>query len=234
VIVAVEAEARAILADGRFRWRTTGAAAGGRSFASEAFPIVLELCGVGKAFASWSLARIADDCDLVVSLGTSGGLSSESVGSLHLVREFVEHDMSVTGLGIEAGVTPFEGMDSPVISPLSEEGAAFALAALEASGLEADWARAASGDRFIGDAAEAAELKRRTGASLCDMECAALAKLCAFRGASGLQDARALDFFALRAVSDNADHAAQHSWARQAELSAKDFDTYLYALASLL
>jgi nucleoside phosphorylase len=233
VIIAVEAEASAILADASFAWEKADAS----EYVSHAFPVRLELSGVGKVFAAWSCARLiggrlASDCDLMLSLGTSGGLSSEEVGSLRLVKEFVEQDMLVTGLGVEPGVTPFAGMKGPVISTLSPAAEALALEALSASALAAPWARAASGDRFIGDAEEARTLRLRTGASLCDMESAAIAKLCAFR-AGGIAG-EALDFFALRSVSDNADHNAQLSWGKQVELSSRDFDVFLLELAKLL
>jgi nucleoside phosphorylase len=224
----VEEEAAAILADRRFEWDT--AALG--EYSSRAFPIRLAVCGVGKAFASWSCARLmgnglAPGSGLMLSLGTSGGLGSERVGSLRLVKEFVEHDMLVTGLGVEPGVTPFCGMKGPVISSLSPAAESLALATLDAAGLEAPWARAASGDRFIGDAGEARALRESTGAALCDMGSAAIAKLCAFRG-------EGMDFFALRSVSDNADHNAQLSWGKQVELSSRDFDVFLLELAKLL
>jgi nucleoside phosphorylase len=228
-IIAVEAEAAAVLADGRFEWE----ALGGGEYSSRAFTLRLAVSGVGKAFAAWACARLAPRCGLMLSLGTSGGLSSERVGSLRLVKEFVEHDMLVEGLGVEPGVTPFAGMVGPVISSLSAPAEARALAALAASGLEAPWARAASGDRFIGDAAEARALREATGASLCDMESAAIAKLCAYRARGPFPGGGGLDFFALRSVSDNADHGAQLSWAEQVELSSRDFDAYLFALASL-
>ena len=219
VIVAVEAEAAAILADARFAWEKRAPG----EFESRTFPVNLALCGVGKAFASWSIAVLARRCSLIVSLGTAGSLGSEAAGSLHLVKEFVEYDMLAAELGFESGVTPFAGMQGPVISSLSPECEAIALAALEAAGLKAPWARSASGDRFIGDAAEARRLRESTGATLCDMESAAMAKLCLYRAKA--------DFFSLRSVSDNADHAAHASWAEQAKASALVFDAYLGALA---
>jgi nucleoside phosphorylase len=233
-IVAVDAEAGAILADGRFEWEAAEAGTGGGCalYESRSLPLTLALSGVGKVFASWAAAALVGRrCELLVSLGSSGGLGSEPVGSLYLVREFVEHDMLVTALGIPPYVTPFAGMEGPVISALSPAAEALALEALAASGLEAGsgegkWARAAAGDRFIGDAAEARALREATGASLCDMESAAVAKLCAYRAG--------VDFFALRSVSDNADHLARLSWAEQARLSSRDFDAYLWALARVV
>jgi nucleoside phosphorylase len=222
VLIAAEAEASAILADDRFAWDRTASG----EFVSRSFPMRLALSGVGKVFASWACAALARDSDLMLSLGTSGGLSSERVGSLRLVKEFVEYDMDATGLGFPCGVTPFSGVESPVISSLSPGAEKLAQTALAAAGLEAPWARAASGDRFVKDAAEARALREATGASLCDMESAAEAKLCAYR-------AGGLDFFAFRAISDNADHVAGISWEKQVELSSRDFDAFLYAFATV-
>jgi adenosylhomocysteine nucleosidase len=242
VIMALKDEATAILEDGRFAWRELysrpSELPGGpvATYESSSFPIRLELSGVGKTFASWACAALAEHCDLMVSLGTSGGMGSERIGSLRLVKEFVEYDMDATGFGYPLGVTPSSGTRDPVIRTLSSEGEAFALKALGFSGLKAEWARAASGDCFITDAAESRALAASTGASLCDMECAAVAKLCAFRAAPERLSAGkdAFDFFGLRSVSDNADHNASLSWDAQVALSAKDFDVYLYALAGLL
>jgi Nucleoside phosphorylase len=244
LIMACRDEAAVILADERFAWRRVagygdGAAPGqgGESrFESSSFPISFALAGVGKVFASWACARMAPDCDLIVSLGTSGGLSSEKVGSLYLAKEFVEHDMDATGFGYPAGVTPSSGTRDPVLRTLSAAGEDLALAALESSGLRASWARAASGDAFIQDSKLSRAIAERTGAQLCDMECAAIAKLCAMRATPERLAAgrSALDYFALRYVSDNADHNAQVSWDEQVLVSSKDFDAYLYAIARML
>lgn len=224
-IIALEAEAAAILADGRFSWAEDGPG----EFSSGSYPLRLALCGVGKAFASWACARLAPRLergrDLLVSLGTSGGLSKEKVGSLRLVGEFVEYDMDASGLGFERGLTPFSGAEEAVIRSLSPWAEELAAKALEASGRRADWARAASGDRFIQDAGEASALREATGASIVDMESAAIAKLCAFRGH--------LDFLALRYVSDNADHAAMESWTSRVADASLDFDAFLFELARL-
>ena len=235
-IIALEAEAASILEDARFAWRQApgeaGAigGAGGGILESGAFPLRLAICGVGKVFASWACARLAPDCDAICVIGTSGGLSSEPVGSFWLAGEFVEYDMEASGLWFEPGVTPFSGMRSPVISTLGQAARSLALEACAAAGIELSRQdpppRVASGDQFIADPVKARELGRRTGAGLCDMESAAVAKLCALRAG--------LDFFALRAVSDNADRQAQRTWTEQVKLAAPLFDAFLYELARRL
>ena len=74
-------------------------------YASSRFPVFLTISGVGKAFASFYLYPLVQHSERILILGTSGGLSSECVGSAYLVDEFVEHDMDVTGLGVPRGVT---------------------------------------------------------------------------------------------------------------------------------
>lgn len=254
VIMALRDEGQAIIEDPRFAWKRIEAfgaedqpGKGGESaFVSQRFPITFVFCGVGKAFASWSCARLlcgdlagegsGKAVDILLSLGTSGGLSSEKVGTLRLVKEFVEHDMDASGFGYPLGVTPSSGTRNPILGTLSAEGESLALKALSDSGLEADWARSASGDVFIQDAARARALAQSTGSSLCDMECAAIAKVCSLRANSQREKAGfgKLDYFAFRYISDNADHAAQTSWDDQVRYCSKAFDSYLYALAGLL
>jgi adenosylhomocysteine nucleosidase len=221
VLVAVRPEAAAILADERYRWADRG----GGIRESGAFPISLALTGVGKAFAAWACARLAPDCDLMLSLGTSGGLSSEEVGSLWLVDEFVEHDLVAPAPRLEAGVAPFADMAGPVMRTAGAATLALAERACAAAGLAVSRCRSASGDCFVADPELARELGRRTGARLCDMESAAEAKLCLHRAG--------VEFLALRAVSDNAGHRARKSWAEQVELSGRDLAAFLWEFARI-
>ncbi|HTX73868.1 MAG TPA: 5'-methylthioadenosine/S-adenosylhomocysteine nucleosidase [Rectinemataceae bacterium] len=228
VIVAMPQEAADILGDARFGW----AAAGKDSWTSSRFPLRLEISGVGKVFAARACAALTLSCDLVVSLGTSGGLGTEAIGSLWIAREFVEHDMEASGLWYEPGVTPFAGMSGPVISSLSDEGFSRAVAASAAAGLEVAECRATSGDVFIADPLRARMLAERTGARICDMESAAEAKLCAYRGRQGEDSFAPIEFFAFRSVSDNADHQAGRAWSEQVTFAARDFDAFLYSFVS--
>jgi adenosylhomocysteine nucleosidase len=228
-IIALEAEAEAVLAERAFSWRRIGE----KAWDSERFPLRLAISGVGKVLASWCFARYANEASVVLSFGTSGGLAGEEIGSLWLVPEFVEHDMDLSGLGFEAGLTPWEGMEGPVMKtadrPLLEE----ARRAAAAAGFEAGECRSASGDSFISDSGRARTLAADTGARLVDMESAALAKLALLR--AGSSDAagkrRAPDFLALRYVSDNADHGAETSWKEETKRAAGKFAGFLLAFA---
>jgi adenosylhomocysteine nucleosidase len=218
VIIAVDAEAKRIVGNGYFRWRETRPG----FHESATLPLSLAVTGVGKAYAAWGFALASAGAELVVSLGTSGGLGGEAIGDLYLCGEFVEHDMNVETLGFPEGVTPYSGMKEPVIRPCTEATLAFAEKALARAGLEAKRGRSVSGDRFMTDAVESAAMRDRFEANLCDMESAAIAKLCATKTGQ--------EFFALRFISDNANHESKLSWRENVERSAVDFDLYLRAL----
>lgn len=228
IVIAVPQEAEAILADGRFAWEASGPGL----YSSSSFPVKLVISGVGKVFASWALSRLLHawepegGCDLVCILGTSGALGDQAVASLWLVGEFVEQDMDASALGFPRGMTPFSGMEGPVLRSMGSETRSLALSACATACLAVGEARLISGDSFIADGRRARELGELFSGSLCDMESAAVAKLCCLRAG--------LECFALRSVSDNADHQAQVSWTEAVKLSALDLDSFLAAFVPLL
>lgn len=253
VLVAAIPEAGAILADPAFGWAPAGgwraapqegaaavpdadpaspaAPARGGLWVSRNAPITLCVSGAGKVLAAWAATLLAERSDLLLALGTSGGLGGEPIGSLWLCAEFVEHDYDVSAFGVEPGVTLFEDMDGPVMATARDADLERARRAIAVAGLQAGECRAASGDRFLADPAAARALGARTGARLVDMESAAVAKVCALRArdASG----RALPFIALRSVSDNADHEAAGPWEGRARAASARFAAFLKAFAGL-
>ena len=221
VIMAVEAEASAILGDAGFGWapgpRGRLESADGR--------LALLMSGVGKVYAARAAAVLAADCGLLCALGTAGGLGSDPVGSLFLCGRFVEHDMEVGELGFPRGVTPYGSLPGPVFGSLGGGTAALLRRALDAAGLDARDGVCASGDRFVADRREADELRGEFGAVVSDMESAAAAK-------AALADGR--EFFALRWVSDNADHDSATDWPANVRRSAETLRIFLRALSGLL
>jgi adenosylhomocysteine nucleosidase len=218
VIIAVDSEARRITGNGYYRWKETAPG----FYTSATLPLCLAVTGVGKAYAAYGFALVSAGADLVVSLGTSGGLGGQAIGDLYLCGEFVEYDMNVETLGFPEGVTPYSGMKEPVIRPCGEQTLILAEKALARAGLQAKRGRSISGDRFMTDPDESATIRDRFKANLCDMESAAIAKLCATKTGQ--------EFFALRFISDNANHDSKLSWRENVERSALDFDRYLRAL----
>jgi 5'-methylthioadenosine/S-adenosylhomocysteine nucleosidase len=226
VVFAMEREARATLSDPLYDWERCGA----DLWKSRKFPVSLVLSGVGKVFAAWALARIARDCDLVLSLGTSGGLGEDEAGGFFLASEFVEWDVDATGFGYARGVTPSSGMKGPVISSARPVNLERARVAAHAAGLSFREVRAASGDSFINDAAKAATIRAETGAEIVDMESAAIAKLCMLK--AGKSGDSPLEYLAFRAVSDKADSDATISFEALVDRQSLGFAAFLRSLIS--
>ncbi len=240
ILIALRVEAAALIADPRFDWKQVEDGLYRSGSANE--PLTLVITGVGKVNAAWGLARShfggsgdsgdgsrADgdgECDrLVISMGTSGALDATPVGTLILCDEFVEHDMDVTAFGYPPGVTPnatsadpvYRTADSAAISRIAER--------LRDAGIRALPGRQLSGDLFLGDATVAERARGQfggSGATLVDMECAAIAKICA--------TIIKIPYLAIRYVSDNADHDAGTSWNAEVGKASVRFDDVLAAL----
>lgn len=227
VIFAMEREARATLSDPLYGWEKCGA----DLWKSHNFPVSLVLSGVGKVFAAWALSRVAMESELVLSLGTSGGLGEDEAGGFFLASEFVEYDMDVTGFGYAKGITPSSGMKGPVISSATEESLEFARKAAMVAGIPFREVRAASGDSFINNAEKAACIRVETGAEIVDMESAAIAKLCMLKYrvecSEDMRGDRPLEYLAFRAVSDKADSEASRSFESLVDAQSRVFAKFL-------
>ncbi|HBD93878.1 MAG: hypothetical protein A2015_11680 [Spirochaetes bacterium GWF1_31_7] len=218
LIIAVKDEASKIIADHRYKWIKDE----NNIYTSNAFPISLYICGIGKAYAVYGLSKILNNSDIILSMGTSGGLGNETIGSIYIVNEFVEHDMNVAGLGFEEGVTPFCGMKSPVISRCSEETTIFIENSIKKSELNYTFGRTISGDTFICDSATTEKKRTLFKAQLVDMESAAIAKIIASETNK--------DMIAVRFITDNANHEAAGNWQENVKQSAVLFNTILLNL----
>lgn len=144
------------------------------------------LLGVGKVQAAAALAHhlaTADRAvDLVVGLGTAGGLGAQAIGDVVEVARVHQHDFD------QVGVSRFVGREVPG-GPLDLAGPAGATG------------RLATGDRVIMDPAERARLA--ADADVVDMEGYAVAAVGAAFG---------VDVWLTKAVSDAADGAAVTTW----------------------
>ena len=215
VIIAVREEAAAILANAAYQWQK------GEDGSYRSKNITLAVCGIGKAHTAFALGQIFDEVSEVIMFGTSGGLGQEKVGSLYLCTEFAEHDMDATGLGVPAGITPFSGMESPIISFANPETVKRLQDICRAEKLPLNTGRTISGDLFIHDPAKARSVQQQFGAQLVDMESAAAAKICMLRKKP---------FCAVRYITDNADHNATTSWQENVQISSGYFDRILSRL----
>lgn len=142
--------------------------------------------GVGKVQAAAALAHhlatAGDGVDLVVNLGTAGGLRGQHIGHIVEVARVHQHDFD------QPGVSRFVGRELPG-GPLDLPGPAGATG------------RLATGDRVILDPAERERLARH--ADVVDMEGYAVAAVAAAFG---------VDAWITKAVSDAADGDALVTW----------------------
>jgi adenosylhomocysteine nucleosidase len=221
IVIALKSEAQAILDNPAYRWK----ALPGDRFSSAALPLEFIISGVGKAYAAWAYAVLAPVTDAVLSMGTSGGLSDEAIGSIFRVSEFVEHDMCVESLGGRPGVTPYGPLVEPIMRPSGPEFDGLLEKACRQAGLESAPGRAMAGDEFITDSKRAAQKRDYFKASVVDMETAAMAKLALSRAGK--------PFAALRIVSDNANHEAGTHWEANLAMASSRFDAILMKLGPL-
>ena len=165
-------------------------------------PVVMATCGIGKVNAA-ALAQTLASLGVarVIVTGVAGAVDPAlRVGDIVVSRDAVQHDVDVTGLGYAAGEVPGE----PLVWQADPTLRAAALAAAEAvarrDGVRAVLGRIASGDVFVADPLQAAQVRERFGASCAEMEGAAVAQVCARWG---------LPWVVVRSVSDSADQSAE-------------------------
>ena len=213
IIIAVKDEAAEILKDNLYSWKKL------TDNIFENDRAVIALCGIGKVFASYYTAKIAEHSSRILIMGTSGGLSDQNVGDLYLCDEFCEHDMDVTGLKVPQGVTPFSEMKSAVIKNSSSEFKNIVETSAKKSGQNLKYGRIISGDLFICDSTTYDYKRTVFEADLADMESAAVAKICSL--------IEKKEVLALRYVSDNANHSAEQSWQENVKKSSVIFNSIL-------
>ena len=134
-----------------------------RRLSAHGHEVAIATCGLGKVNAAHVLTRRLSDyrhaerpLPRVINFGTAGS-QRHPAGSLVECRALLQRDMDVTGLGVPAGVTPFEDiparLEFPTVFPRLTQGSC------------------ASGDSFVmaGCAPDC---------DVVDMEAYALAKVC--------------------------------------------------------
>jgi adenosylhomocysteine nucleosidase len=142
--------------------------------------------GVGKVQAAAALAgRLADGGarpDLVVNLGTAGGLHGQPTGTIVEVASVVQHDFDHVGVSAFVG-RPLPG--GPITLP----------------GPDGATGRLVTGDRLITDAGERTLLAEH--ADVVDMEGYAVAAVC---------ERLRIPVWLVKAVSDGADDTTVTGW----------------------
>ena len=157
--------------------------------------------GVGKVQAATTLARVlaerGDMIDLVVNLGTAGGLHAQPLGTIVEVARVHQHDLDVAGI-VDLLGRRMPGGPIDVAAPAGTTG------------------RLATGDRLIADPADRARLA--LDADVVDMEGYAIAAVCR---------AFDVPLRIVKAVSDGADGDAATTWHDALERCAQDLAAWV-------
>lgn len=166
--------------------------------------IIVCRCGIGKVHAAAATAAILTafaGADGVINTGVAGGLDPALArGDVVLGTKTVQHDFDSTADGLQRGqVAGFE----EVYFPADEKLLSGLERALQNEKIAYRKGCIASGDIFVADVGKAEEIRALFGASVCEMESAAIAQVCALFG---------VPFVALRAVSDDGREGAVESF----------------------
>lgn len=146
------------------------------------------LCGIGMVnAAAATMYYIAQGCEIVLSLGMSGGLSVVHRGDVVVGTKFIEHDFDLTGLGYK-----------PAEKPLQDyiyDGDSFLAEAYQSAHPHVKSGVMVSGDSFVCANEDRNFMVNTWNSVACDMETAAEAYVCSLSGTR---------FLAVRKISDSA------------------------------
>lgn len=186
--------------------------------------VVAVLSRIGKVAAATTATALIEHFGVnrMVFTGVAGGLAAQvKVGDVVVAKDFLQHDMDASPLFPRHEV-PLTGKsrfvaDAALSAALHQAAQAALLDVCQQLpheqrlGIDFEAAKVhqgliVSGDRFVNQSRESAELQQRLPDALAvEMECAAMAQVCADYG---------VPLAAVRAISDRADDAAHHDFPR--------------------
>jgi len=175
--------------------------------------VVIAGCGVGKVFAAMCAEAmiIAFKPDLIINTGVGGALGGGlQVLDTVIAKRLVQHDMDTSALGDSKGM--ISGINK-VYFDTDERARELLVDAAAELGIRAKTGTVASGDRFVSDSADKAEIKAGFDAVACEMEGAAIAQV-AFVNATPC--------IVIRAISDSADGSSAMDYMQFMPLAAKN------------
>lgn len=174
--------------------------------------VVCAVCGVGKVFAAVCVQTMIllykPDC--IINTGVAGTLE-DGIGVLDAVIAtfLVQHDMDTSFLGDSAGlISGINVVRFYADTALSEKLGA----AAEKEGIRPFFAGVATGDCFIAGSEKKKKIKDMFGASVCEMEGAAIAHVCYINN---------LPFAVLRTISDGANEGAPLDYPEFVKIAAQ-------------
>ena len=175
--------------------------------------VVIAKCGVGKVFAAICAEAmiIGFSPKLIVNTGVGGALARGlSVTDTVIADKLVQHDMDTSAIGDPVGL--ISGINK-VWFETDERERDILLRAADKLGLKASVAPVASGDRFIADKADKDRIVQNFGASVCEMEGAAIAHTAFVNDTP---------FAVIRAISDSADEGSSMDYMTFMPIAAKN------------
>ena len=146
---------------------------------AEEVEVVVAVSGIGKVFASMCASIMINEYkpDRVVNCGVGGALVKEmQIGDALIATGAVQHDMDTSALGDPKGlISGINVVELPCVCPELD-----GLLELEIEGQRIKIWRGivASGDQFVSEGAKKEQIAFEFGASVCEMEGAAIAQVC--------------------------------------------------------
>lgn len=174
---------------------------------------VAAVSGIGKISAAVcaNTMIVKYGAATIINTGTAGALISDlDIGDVVVAKSLVEHDVDLTNFGYAPGEMPGVGT---AFLPCDETLIKTAIHSAKALGYKCRSGIIASGDAFICNSKDKIRIKNTFGASVCEMEGAAVARVCHMYG---------IPCAVVRCVSDTANDA-----------SGVDFDNFKYTAAEI-
>lgn len=172
---------------------------------------VAAVSGIGKIAAAVcaNTMIIKYGADAIINTGTAGALISDlAIGDVVVAKSLVEHDVDLTIFGYAPGEIPGVGT---AFLPCDETLVETAIRSAKTLGYKCHSGIIASGDAFICDSKDKERIKNTFGASACEMEGAAIARVCRMYG---------VPCAVVRCISDTAD-----------DVSGVVFESFKYSAA---
>nr|WP_319489893.1 5'-methylthioadenosine/adenosylhomocysteine nucleosidase [uncultured Caproiciproducens sp.] len=173
---------------------------------------VVAKCGVGKVAAAICAQTmiLKYQPSAVINVGVAGGIGDNvHIGDIVVSSGLVQHDMDTTAIGDERGL--ISGLNIITI-PASEKLVDLVVStARRIYGEGVHVGIIATGDQFISDGDKLKNIAGEFKASACEMEGGSIAQVCYINH---------IDFVVIRAISDNANEAANIDFAAFAISSA--------------
>ncbi len=175
--------------------------------------VAIARCGVGKVFAALCAEAmiITYSPKLIVNTGVGGGIACGiSVCDIVVAESLVQHDMDTSPLGDPKGL--ISGINV-VYFDTDTRASDIVMRAAEKNSITVHRGIIASGDKFIASADDKARISADFGASVCEMEGAAIAQVAFVNNTP---------FCVIRAISDSADEGSSMDYLQFLPIAAKN------------